>query len=69
MKTKPSLTTPSEIMAHCGLDRSADALGVTVLRIKNVLRSEPLLPASWFACLERLAGCQLPRDQFTFKGL
>lgn len=61
------MTHPSDILHSIGLDRASAALGVSMARIERATR-DAKLPASWLDTLERLAGHELPRELFSFKG-
>jgi hypothetical protein len=65
------MNSKTEIIEACGgVLAVATALPIKPERIRNVLcDTKAKLPASWFDAMERLAGCQLPREHFTFKGL
>lgn len=64
----PGMKTPSDIIDLIGADRVKAAVGVEDRRIRQA-RLDDTLPASWYDALERLAGRDLPRSLFSFKGL
>ena len=57
----------SEIIDLIGAERLRLALDVTATRIRQA-RQTDRLPASWFDTCEKLAGQQMPRHLFAFKG-
>jgi hypothetical protein len=62
-----SMNTPSDIVNLLGRDAIAAAVGV-VPRVVTNKAAAGAFPAMWFAALEKLAGHDLPRQCFTFKG-
>ena len=61
--------TPEHIIDSIGAERIAEALHTVTLRRVKRVRTMDRIPASWYDGLERLAGHELPREVFTFKGL
>ena len=57
-----------DIIDNMGRDAIAQKLGVALRRVDRA-RTEERIPASWYAGLCDLAGQDLPRHLFTFKGL
>lgn len=62
------MKTPSEILTFVGADRARERLDVSQDRIRIAMTQE-VLPSSWYAVLEDLAGRPLPRECFSFKGM
>jgi hypothetical protein len=62
------MKTSKDILESIGHARVADAVGVTLKRVKRAV-SEPKLPAGWYVALCRLSDGELPRERFTFKGM
>ena len=62
------MKTPRDIIETLGRDAIVKALGVAPRRVDRA-RTEDALPASWYAALCDLAGQDLPRHLFTFKGM
>jgi hypothetical protein len=56
------------IITNLGRDVIAAKLGVAPRRVERA-RNEAALPASWYAGLCELAGHDLPRHLFSFKGM
>ena len=61
------MKTPAQIIDYIGHDRVRVALAVGADRIR-LARVADKLPASWYDCLEHLAGRPLDRGVFSFKG-
>ena len=61
------MKTHREIIETLGREAIAAKLGVALRRVDRA-RTEDALPASWYAGLCELAGHDLPRNLFTFKG-
>jgi len=57
-----------DIIEALGRDAIAEKLGVAPRRVDRA-RTEACLPASWYAGLCELAGRDLPRSCFHFKGM
>jgi len=62
-----NMKTSVTILDAIGRERIAAAVGVDIRRV-NRAAYEPQLPAVWYAALCDLAGYDLPRNAFTFKG-
>lgn len=62
------MKTPREIIETIGRDAIAERIGAAPRRVDRA-RTERALPASWYAALCDMAGQDLPRQLFTFKGL
>ena len=62
------MKTPSDIIETLGREAVAARVGVGVDAVRMALVAGKL-PAAWFHALEQMAGCDLPRDCFTFKGI
>ena len=57
-----------EIIDTLGRDAIAQKLGVALRRVDRA-RTDERIAASWYAGLCELAGQDLPRNLFTFKGM
>ena len=62
-----SMKTPREILDGIGRDRIVETLGVDKRRVNRAAYDDQL-PALWYAALCDLAGQDLPRELFSFKG-
>ena len=62
------MKTHRDIIETLGREAIAAKLGIALRRVDRA-RTENALPASWYAALCDLAGQDLPRHLFTFKGL
>jgi hypothetical protein len=61
------MNTPHQIIDALTAEAVASRLGITKEAVGKALKAGKL-PAPWFDTLERMAGCELPRHVFTFKG-
>ena len=57
-----------DIIEALGRDAIAERLQVAPRRVDRA-RTEPRIAASWYAALSEMAGQDLPRRLFTFKGI
>lgn len=62
------MKTASDIIETIGRDAILRTFGVKP-RVLRHYGTTGQLPASWFDALERMAGRELPRHLFSFKGL
>ena len=63
-----TMKTPREILDALGRDRIVERLGVDKRRVNRAAYEEKL-PALWYAALSDMAGQDLPREAFSFKGM
>ena len=61
------MDTPRELIDRLGCDAMAARLGVKRGNVSNY-RIEDKLPAAWYAALCDMAGQDLPKTMFSFKG-
>ena len=61
------MNTASDIIQAIGRDRIKSEFDVGD-RLLQIYAKDGLLPASWFDGCEKMAGTELPRRLFTFKG-
>ena len=62
------MKTPREIIDALGREQIIERLGVDRRRV-NRAAYDKKLPALWYAALSEMAGRDLPRDAFSFKGM
>ena len=62
------MKTPREILDALGRDQIVQRLGVDKVRVNRAAYDDKL-PALWYAALSDMAGYDLPRDVFNFKGM
>lgn len=61
------MDTPKDIIDRLGADTIARRLSLATGRVHRA-RYEPTLPASWYVALCAMAGEDLPKRAFSFKG-
>ena len=62
------METPRSLIERLGRDAIAARLDIAPRRVSNAAL-DAQLPASWYVTLSDMAGADLPRDMFTFKGM
>jgi len=63
-----NMETPRSLIERLGRDAIAARLDIAPRRVSNAAL-DAQLPASWYVTLSDMAGADLPRDMFTFKGM
>lgn len=62
------MNTPAQIIDTLGVKAIAHRLELAERRVMRA-KYDGQLPASWYLALNDLAGCELPREAFSFKGV